>query len=227
MKPDTWPCPLPAGDTAGELALACDRGRALRLLMIPPLFDEANKLRRLCVDVLRRLDAAGIDVFLPDLPGCNESLQLLDEQTPASWREAMAAAAQHYRPTHVLGLRGGALVMPGGLPGWRYAPAKGATILRQMLRARILAAREAGREETSEALLEEGLTNGIELAGYRLSAAFIEQFQSLQPAPAVGVSDIPQDMVGGSGLWLRAEPDEDRQQADTLAAIVAIGMKAA
>lgn len=226
MKPDTWPCPLPAGGAAGEMALACDRGRALRLLMIPPLFDEANKLRRLCADVLRRLDAAGIDAFLPDLPGCNESLQSLDVQTPDTWRAAMAAAAAHYRPSHVLAMRGGALVMPQGLPGWRYAPVKGATILRQMLRARVLSAREAGRDETTESLLETGLAQGLELAGYRLSPAFLAAFQSLQPTPAVGVSDIGQDMVGGSGLWLRAEPSEDRHQADTLAAIVAIGMKA-
>jgi hypothetical protein len=40
------------------------------------------------------------------------------------------------------------------------------------------------------------------------------------------MSDIAQDMVGGGGLWLRAEPSEDRAQADALAAILAIGAKA-
>ena len=33
-------------------------------------------------------------------------------------------------------------------------------------------------------------------------------------------------MLGGGGLWLRAEPGEDRAQADALAAIIAIGIKA-
>ena len=28
-------------------------------------------------------------------------------------------------------------------------------------------------------------------------------------------------MLGGPGLWLRAEPDEDASQADALAAIIA------
>ena len=48
----------------------------------PALFDEANKLRRRhTVEVIRRLDAAGIDCLLPDLPGCGESLSPLAEQT--------------------------------------------------------------------------------------------------------------------------------------------------
>jgi hypothetical protein len=137
----------------------------------------------------------------------------------------MAAAAKHYRASHVLGIRGGALFMPAGLPGWRYAPTKGATVLRQMLRARILASRETGREESQEGLLTEGLAAGIELAGYRLGGEFLRQFQSAVPQVSAGVSEIEQDSLGGSGLWLRAEPDEDRSQADALAAILAIGIK--
>ena len=135
-----WPCPLPGGDTAEELAVCFDEARAHRLLIIPALFDEANKLRRLTVEVMRRLDGAGIDCFLPDLPATNESLQPLAAQTSASWQAAMATTGAHFRATHVLGIRGGALLMPPGLPGWRYAPVKGATILRQLLRARILIA---------------------------------------------------------------------------------------
>jgi hypothetical protein len=33
-------------------------------------------------------------------------------------------------------------------------------------------------------------------------------------------------MLGGSGLWLRAEPGESRQQSEALAAIVAVGLSA-
>lgn len=225
MKPVGWPCPLPHGGTTAEPALACDRGRALRLLVIPALFDEANKLRRLTVEVMRRLDAAGIDCFLPDLPGCNESALPLEAQTPQIWRESMAAAARHFQASHVLAIRGGALLTPGGLPGWHYAPAKGASLLRQMLRARILAAREAGRDETPDGLMEMAALHGLELAGYRLSGSFLTQMQSLLPPVSVGLSEIEQAMVGGGGLWLRAEPDDDRAQADTLAAIIAVGMK--
>jgi len=226
VTPASWPCPLPGGGSAEEYALAFDRGRAWRLLVVPALFDEANRLRRLTVEVMRRLDAAGIDCFLPDLPGCNESLQRLEVQTPDDWRDAMGAAARHFGATHVFALRGGALIAPADRPCWRYAPVKGAGVLRQMLRARIVAAREAGRDETQEGLTELALREGIELSGYRLGADFIAQFQSLVPPVSPHAQEIAQDMIGGSGLWLRAEPDEDRAQADALAAILAIGIKA-
>ncbi|MGE3691946.1 MAG: hypothetical protein AB7F98_11260 [Novosphingobium sp.] len=219
-----WPCPLPGGGSAEEIALAFDDFRRCRLLIIPALFDEANRMRRFTVEVMRRLNAAGIDCFLPDLPGTNESLQPLETQTPDLWRDAMAAAAKHFRASHVLGIRGGALVLPGRLPGWAYAPVKGASQLRTMLRARILSSREAGIDENQAELMEQAAAGGIELAGHRLGPEFVRQFQSL--AAPDDLSVIEQDTIGGSGLWLRAEPDEDRAQADALAAVLAIGIKA-
>lgn len=225
MTPVSWPCPLPCGGIAEEFALTFDGGRPDRLLIVPALFDEANRLRRLTVEVMRRLDAAGIDSFLPDLPGCNESLQPLPNQTPESWRTAAAAAAKHFGATAILAIRGGALLTPeNGLPRWHYAPVKGTAVLRQMLRARIIASREAGASESQEGLLGQALVEGIELAGHRLGAEFIRQMQTL--APSAEAREVDQTLLGGSGLWLRAEPDEDAAQADALAAIVAIGLKA-
>ncbi len=217
-----WPCPLPGGGTVEEHAVSFDDGRAYRLLIVPALFDEANRLRRLTVEVMRRLDGAGIDCFLPDLPGTNESLVDLKTLTLDDWRSAVTEAAAHFRASHVLAIRGGALLTPHGMQGWHYAPARGAQLLRQMIRARIFAAREAGRNETHEGVLDEGAVSGLELAGYRLSAQFVDEFQyAVYPTYKV----IDQDMVGGAGLWLRAEPDEDRTQADTLASVIAVGMK--
>jgi hypothetical protein len=224
MSPLTWPCPLPDGGNAEHYALSFDRRRERRLLIVPALFDEANRMRRLTVEVMRRLDGAGIDSFLPDLPGCGESLQPLDAQTPAIWRAAMTSAAALFGATHVLGIRGGALVTPAGLPGWHYAPTKGASILRQMIRARIVASREVGVGETQDGLLEHGLAQGLELSGYAIGAAFLREFQALTPAE--GAFEIPQDLIGGGGLGLRAQPDEDRAQADALAAVLAIGIQA-
>ena len=226
MKPVSWPCPLGDGKTADEMALSFDQHRRWRLLIVPALFEESNRMRRFTAEVMRRLDSAGVDSFLPDLPGCNESLASLEPQTPQGWREAMAAAARHFRASHVLGIRGGALFMPEGLPGWRYAPLGGASALRQLLRARIVASREAGGSESQEALLAEGLEHGLELAGYRLSAEFIRQLQTLRPEVAPRQWDIDQDMLGGGGgLWLRAEPGDNRAQADALGAILAVGIK--
>jgi pimeloyl-ACP methyl ester carboxylesterase len=223
VTPLNWPCPLPEGGEGQELALACARNRDRRVLVLPALFDEASKLRRLTVEVMRRLDHAGVDSVLPDLPGCNESLQPLGAQTVAGWRAAAATAARHFGATHVLALRGGVLLAPDTLPGWLCSPVKGATILRQLLRARIIAAREAGVSETQEGLLERGRAEGLDLAGYRLGARFITEFASLEPEVGSRMM-VTQDLLGGPGLWLRAEPSDDRGQADALAAIVAVGM---
>jgi hypothetical protein len=222
MTPLTWPCPLPGGGMAEEYALTFDRARPKRLLVIPALFDEANRMRRFTVEVMRRLDGAGIDSFLPDLPGTNESLQPLEIQEPQDWCDAMIAASRLFGATHVLALRGGCLFTPEGLPALHYAPVKAASVLRQMLRARTLSAREAGREETREGLMTLALADGIELAGHRLGPEFIRQFEPMVPGEDATV--ISQEAMGGSGLWLRAEPGDSPQQADALAATVAMAL---
>ena len=219
----TWPCPAPNGSTATEYAVGFEGGRVHRLLVIPPLFDEANRLRRLTVEVMQRLDAAGIDSLLPDLPGCNESLQPLAAMTLDHWRGAASAAAAHFSATHVLAIRGGALIAPP-LPGWHYAPANGATILRQMIRARILSSREAGRDETQAALLAQGMAGGLDLAGYPLSAAMVTGLHEASPADGPATR-IAQSDIGGGALWLRAEPDDDAGQADALAGLIAVALQ--
>jgi hypothetical protein len=214
--------PGPDGD---EYALAFDRGREARVLVVPALFDEANKLRHFTVEVMRSLDAGGFDAILPDLPGCNESLAPLEEQSLLQWRTATEAAASHFAATHYLAIRGGALVTPT-LPGLRYAPATGSSILRAMLRARIIASKEAGREENREALLEQGRASSLELAGYRLGPQMIRQLETAEPNGGVALANIAQAEIGGASLWLRAEPDHDAEQAHALAAIVVAGLRA-
>ncbi len=226
MTPVLWPCPTPDGGETSEYALAFDRQRQQRLLIIPALFDEANKLRRLTVELMRRLDGAGIDCFLLDLPGTNESRSPLREQTLERWTAAMLAAANHFRAGHVLAIRGGGLVLPKVIPGWHYAPVKGASLLRQLLRARIIAARELGREETQDSLLLTGREQGLDLSGYALGPAMLADLQARLPVARAGITQIDQDLLGGSGLWLRAEPDEDAAQADALAAIISMRLTA-
>jgi hypothetical protein len=226
MQPLGWPCPQPGGASVEEYALAFDRGRASRLLIVPALFDEANRMRRFTVEVMRRLDGAGIDSFLPDLPGTGESLAALDAQSLQGWCNAVAVALQHFGATHVLGLRGGCLLVPETHRAWLYAPARGGAILRQMLRARTLSAREAGREESRERLTTMALAEGIELAGYRLGPQLFADLEEAAAPENERISLIEQGTLGGPGLWLRAEPGESREQADALAAILSIGMRA-
>jgi hypothetical protein len=218
----TWNIPARDGVPAREeLLLAFDRARTVRVLVCPAWFDEANKLRRFTVEVMRRLDASGIDSLLPDVPGCNESLVPLRDQSLEGWYSAMVSAAETLRATHVLAIRAGALVAPVGLPGWHYAPQSGPKLLRGMIRARTIAAREAGLAETSDGLLAEGRERGLMLGGWDIGAAMIRELEQAEPALGPGQSDIAQSQIGGPGLWLRAEPDEDAGQAARLAALIA------
>lgn len=226
MKAASYPCPLPHCGSSSEYGLSFDSERRQRILLIPALLDEANRMRRFSVEVMRRLDGAGFDSFLPDLPGTNESTVDLASVTPGDWSCAMAAAANSFGATHVLALRGGGLFWPECLPGWHYGPVKGASLLRTLLRARVIAAREAGREETADALLAQANEHGIELAGYPLSAEMVRELSALAPTPRPRVQVIDKDLLGGSPLWLRAEPDEDAAQADALAAVIAMSLNA-
>ncbi len=208
--------PTPAGGAAPD-SFACHPGP--RLLVLPALFDEANRLRRFTVATMRQLAAIGIASVLPDLPGCGESLAPLETQHIASWREAVAAAAAHFNASHVLTIRASACLAPPGLPGWHYAPHAPSSQLRQLLRAHTLAAREAGQSGSSESLLARGRMRGLDLAGYALGAQMITQLHAESPPPTLPV--ITQHALAAPGLWLRAEPGEDAAQAARLATLIA------
>lgn len=209
-----WPCPGADGPDA-ESAVAFDRGRARRVLIVPALFEEMNRTRRLLVETMRRLDAAGIDTVMPDLPGCGESLQDFARQSLHGWRTAMAQAARHFAASHVLAVRGGALVFPNALPGWVLEPISGAAVLRPLLRAQALA---TGERVTD--LMAHGLARGLDLAGYPCGAGLIAGLETAVPLDE-GQREIRQSALGGSALWLRSEPGEDPGQADALAALIA------
>lgn len=203
-----------------ELALTFgDPGNPARLLVLPAWFDEGNKLRHFTVEVLRALERRSVSGVLPDLPGCNESLAPLATQDLASWRAAAAAAAQAFSCTHVLALRAGVNAAPD-LPGWAYAPLAPKAALRALLRARIIAAKETGREENAEALLESGKSNGLELCGYGLGADMVTQLAETD-LPMHGLHLLSPADLNATGLWLRAEPDHDARQAEALATCIA------
>ena len=220
----TWPASNSKGKHSEEMAVAFDRGRDHRLLVIPPLFGEHNTMRRQLVEVIRRLDGAGVDAFLLDLPGCNESSTKLEEQSIKSWRSAVSIAEKHFGTTHILAVRGGALLVPRGTPSFIYGPVKGHRILRAMVRARTVMAQEAGRTERIDELLASGRKEGLGLAGYRLGPDMIAELDEAEFVPTPQTRLIEQVEIGGSPLWLRAEPTDDPEQADALAALIAVSL---
>ena len=198
--------------------MVCEATGPHRLLIVPPLFDEANKLRHFLVETMRLLAKRGIESVLADLPGTNESLAPLADQSLSSWRDSVASCARQTGATHLLGVRGGALVLPPHPTALAFAPASGASLLRAMLRARVIADREAGLTSERDALLVSAREDGIVLAGYSLGAAMVRELEHAEPAdvPAIAQADL-----GGPGLWLRAEPSHDGAQAEALAAAIA------
>ena len=217
MRTIAWPCPAPGG-SGEEFALVVGPEDApVQVLIVPALFDEANKTRRLLAQTMRLLAERDVASVLPDLPGCGESLAPLELQDLDSWRASVRKAAKHFAATHLLSIRGGAIVLPPRGPGWRFEPVGGLPQLQTMVRAQTIAAREEGREETSAHLLDFGRVHGLELAGYRLGARMVAGLEQAElpkrsKRPALTLAEL-----GGEPLWRRSEPGDDPALAAALA----------
>lgn len=195
-----------------EFCLSFGGDSARRILIIPPLFDEMNRMRRVCVSAMRGLAERGVGSLLIDLPGCNESLAPLESQSLHGWRDAVIACAGQLSITHIASIRGGALVDngPASLPHWRLAPAKGPSLLKTMIRTRIAGEKEAGNIVTESQLMQQATTGPIELAGNNLGPDMVAQLAVTEPAALPHVTERKLgEHIGGSPLWLRAEPQDD------------------
>lgn len=204
-----------------EFCLYFGAGGDCTLLLIPPLFDEMNRLRHVLVSAMRSLAEQGINCALIDLPGCNESMAALESQSLVRWRDAVAACADVLGVTHVAAFRGGALIDEGvaQLPHWRLAPAKGSMLLKTMIRTRIAGEKEAGNQISEAMLLETAQEQPIELAGNMMGPEMIAQLAVAEPAPLPQLVErkLGED-IAGSPLWLRAEPQDDPDFATNIAA---------
>lgn len=196
------------------------------ILIVPPLFEEANRTRRTLVLAMRALAAEGFTAALPDLPGQNESLVPLEQVDLERWQGALADAASGIAgPVIVASFRGGALIdhKAKATAWWRLAPAGGASLLRTLMRARVSADREAGVTSSLESLQEQAQTAPLLLAGNRLSPAMTAQLGTSEVRPVEPLRSIGlgADGIAGTPLWLRAEPGEDAAMADAIAADIA------
>jgi pimeloyl-ACP methyl ester carboxylesterase len=200
------------------------------ILIVPPLFEEANRTRRTLVLAMRALAAEGFAAVLPDLPGQNESLVPLVEADLDRWQDALAEVVSVIDgPTIIASFRGGALIDHKAKAGawWRLAPVGGASLLRTLMRARVSADREAGVASSLEGLQDDAKTAPLLLAGNRLSPAMIAQLgtseaQAVEPLRSVGLGA---DGIAGTPLWLRAEPGEDAAMAAAIAADISAWSK--
>jgi hypothetical protein len=184
----------------------------------PALFEEGNRTRAFLVRVLRMLAERGIGSVLPDLPGQGESLTLTDRVRLADWRAAFAAAAASTGGSHVLSVRGGALVDAECTPVGRYhlSPVDGAALLKDLRRAALV-----------------GMSDTALLAGNRVSSDLIRDLEAATLLPAsdrtVRLESDPRSAdlkLPGRPLWRASEPDVDERLAVALADDVAAWVRA-
>lgn len=194
------------------------RDAARTIIIIPPLFDEMNRTRRMLVETMRALADLGIRSLLPDLPGCNESLADISKQCISDWRRAVNDATTQLKPTHIASVRGGTLIDDvADIPILRLAPVKGASLLKTMLRSRLVAEKEAGITATIDSLMASAQSGFLELSGYNLSLEMVQSLQDAIPSEHCRFQQITHAEIDGSPLWVRAEPQDDARMSLALA----------
>lgn len=211
-----------------EYCLRIGRDHDTQILLIPPLFDEMNRMRRMIVDTMRALNEAGIGSILPDLPGTNESLLQQEEANLDIWRDALKAClSDHSTCAFIASFRGACLIdgLSDSLPHWRFAPVKGNSLLRTLMRTRIASDKEAGVVTKTVDLTESVTSKPIMLAGNNIGKKMFEQLQKATPEtlPNLRTARLASDsqpadaMLTGTPLWLRAEPDADQVLSQSIA----------
>ncbi|WP_439567821.1 hypothetical protein [Sphingopyxis sp.] len=210
------------------LRITPTRAPRATILLVPPLFEEANRTRRTLVLAMRTLAADGFATLLPDLPGQNDSLVPLERVDLARWQDALAdTTATIDGPLIIASLRGGALLdhHANAAAWWRLAPVSGASLLRTLMRARVAADRESGVTSSLDSLQAEAATTPLLLAGNRLSPTMMAQLGSAEARPVAPLRTVTlgngADAIAGTPLWLRAEPGEDAAMAAAIAADIA------
>ena len=179
-------------------------GSGPSILFLPPLFEEMNRTRALLATMMRALADEGFSCWLPDLPGTGESERGLEEIAWADWTNAAAEALRTAEAKMTVGLRGGALLDAAAGRRWRFAPATGSSLARDLARAGLMT-EGGGGYAPSPALLDGLAAAEPDLAGTA---------RTVRLATDRAEADLK---VEGPPLWRRAEP----QNSPELAALMA------
>ena len=186
------------------------------VLILQPLFEEANRMRRTLALMARTLDRQGVGVVMADLPGMGEhplganQVGISDIETASNL--LCDALTSQGRPVLVAGFRAACLFdsLPGASANWRFSPEPGDRLVRTLLRTEI-------PEESTEA--------HAFINGQLVSRAFLDDMARLPlPNPAclrtlrLATDRAEADHhVEASPLWRHAEPGEDPALAELLA----------
>lgn len=197
------------------------------VILVLPLFEEANRTRTFAVGLLRRLAERGIAGLLPDMPGQGESLVPVAGLSVPRMAGALTALTHHClvngRRAYAVGIRSGALLdtLAPCSGRWYLAPQDGDSLLRDLHRTW----RAAGNDGDQATMMAGG--DAVEIAGNVLSRELLASLTAAAPFDQPGTprrvvrlsSDpAPADRhVDAAPLWRRAEPGDDPALADLLA----------
>jgi hypothetical protein len=192
-------------------------------LILPPLFEEANRTRHFLVEVMRGLAAKGIASILPDLPGTNDSPIATVDARLDDWKAALARLPA---PVATVAVRGGALLDEATASElrWRLSPETGLRLLRDMLRATAMTADASlGDLETT------ARTRPTALAGNLIHPELLFALENAVPGETGTIRTVriendagaADSYLPGSPLWRRAEPGHDPALADAVVADIA------
>lgn len=201
------------------------------VLLLPPLFEELNRCRALIAGIMRGLAAQGVRAILPDLPGTGESPRDLSEVDWDDWTGAASLLVDEQqeggRPLVVASIRGGCLLEPLGASAcWRFAPAAGVALARDLIRTRQAALPGKPKAADIEA---EARSVATEFAGYTVPAGLFARLSDAQIPASVPVRTVrlatdatdAELKIEGKPLWRQAEPGNDPRLAAALASDLA------
>lgn len=210
---------------------------AVVLAAMPP-FEEANRLRAFFVTLLRALGEHGIGAAIPDMPGQGDSPLSTAAARLDDWRDAFAACeaklSREGARVHIAAMRGGALYegRANCQSRWHFSPLTGAALVREMVRARQAAAKEAGEPFDPASVTVDGPP--VELAGNLIAPAMLADLQGAVPVAGQDLRTLRLETDAAAAdrkilarpLWRRAEPDNNPALARELAADLAEWVRA-
>ncbi|RED15676.1 hypothetical protein [Parasphingopyxis lamellibrachiae] len=198
-----------------------------QLLIVPPLFEELNRTRKLISDTMRALSAKGISSHLPDLPGTGESeTDLVEAEWPA-WRQAVTDAASSCKPSAKLAIRGGCLLDDAAVavPLMRFSPFEGKRLIRDLVRSRSLNDPDFDSDAQKAVF-----TNGPSmLGGYAITSTLARAVRDADIADVDNAKILRLDTEHGEAdaklpgppLWRRAEPSGSPELTEALVDAIA------
>lgn len=190
--------------------------QSIIIMILQPLFEEANRVRRTLAQMCRHIEDHGIGVAVPDLPGMGEHQKAAADATFAQMTNSVENLADHLsNRSHGLftaGFRAGCLFddITRSNGTWRFSPEAGDRLVRTMMRT------ETPEDSDESVAFVQGQHVSRALLADLSIASLCEP--AMLRTVRLSTDRAPADLyVDASPLWRHAEPGEDPMLAKLLA----------